>query len=182
MKSRTIKTLPEIKIELQPSKLIPGEVGLFSTRILKKDSIVLPLSVFSDVYFMSWEDFKKLDKITQRKVMDYCPGTEEGFYTPKDYNNLTIGWHMNHSCNPNIGFDDKDNFVAMRTIKKGEELTWDYGFDETNPDFEMKCTCGVKGCRKVVRGTDWQFLIADPKKLKYVSRKLKALAKKQSKK
>jgi hypothetical protein len=126
---------------------------------------------------MSWEDFAKLDTITKRKIMDYCPGTEEGFYTPKDYNYLTIAWHMNHSCEPNIGFDAKDNFVAMKNLKKGEELTWDYGFDETNPKFKMKCDCGTKNCRKVVTGNDWKFLIEDPKKVNYVSRKLKALIK-----
>ncbi|XP_064595526.1 LOW QUALITY PROTEIN: histone-lysine N-methyltransferase 2A-like [Liolophura sinensis] len=60
---------------------------------------------------------------------------------------------INHSCEPNcyskvINVDGKKHIVifAMRPIKKGEELTYDYKF----PIEEVKipCTCGSKRCRK----------------------------------
>ncbi|CAL1545426.1 unnamed protein product [Lymnaea stagnalis] len=60
---------------------------------------------------------------------------------------------INHSCEPNcfskvILVDGKKHIVifAMRPIKRGEELTYDYKF----PIEEVKipCSCGSKRCRK----------------------------------
>ncbi|XP_056010328.1 uncharacterized protein LOC130051760 isoform X2 [Ostrea edulis] len=60
---------------------------------------------------------------------------------------------INHSCEPNcyskvINVDGKKHIVifAMTSIKRGEELTYDYKF----PIEEVKipCTCGAKKCRK----------------------------------
>ncbi|MEI9966815.1 MAG: SET domain-containing protein [Candidatus Moraniibacteriota bacterium] len=31
---------------------------------------------------------------------------------------------INHSCNPNVGIRGRKQFVAMRNIKKGEELSF----------------------------------------------------------
>jgi S-adenosylmethionine/arginine decarboxylase-like enzyme len=59
--------------------------------------------------------------------------------------------YLNHSCNPNCGIKDKFKIVAMKDIKKGEELTWDYDMSE-NSDWTMKCTCGSKKCRKNIKG------------------------------
>lgn len=74
---------------------------------------------------------------------------------------------MNHSCESNVGFNAADDFVAMRAIKRGEELCWDYAYAETNPKFRMKCRCGAIGCRRVVR-TDIgeRFMREDATRLK----------------
>lgn len=167
------KILPPVRIEIRPSKLLPGEVGMFAVRPLKKDSIVIDAKHYSGLRLISWKDFKKFDAITREKIMGYCPGTPEGFFAPKDLNYLSIAWHMNHSCNPNIGFSANDDFIAMRNIKAGEELCWDYGFDEPNPAFKMSCKCGQRSCRKVVTGNDWKVLMKDKKKYHYFSPRLK---------
>lgn len=54
--------------------------------------------------------------------------------------------NINHSCEPNCGVKDKFKIVAMRNIKEGEEVTWDY---EMTEDYlwRMKCRCGSKDCR-----------------------------------
>ena len=39
----------------------------------------------------------------------------------------------------------------MRSLKKGEEITIDYALSETYPLWHMKCSCGAKNCRKVVK-------------------------------
>lgn len=154
---------------------------MFAARAISKDNIVADASQFADLRFIPWEAFSKLDSVTQKKIMGYCPATPEGFYTPLDLNYISIAWHMNHSCNPNVGFDAHDNFVAMKNIKKGEELTWDYGFDESNHAFRMKCACGAKKCRKVVTGNDWKLLMKDTDKYKYFSPKLKTFIRQQTK-
>ena len=82
---------------------------------------------------------------------------------------------MNHSCQPNVGFNAVDDFVAMRAIKRGEELCWDYGFAETNPKFRMKCQCGTVDCCGIVTGTDWKRLKSLPTKLQYFSADLRRL-------
>lgn len=55
---------------------------------------------------------------------------------------------INHSCNPNTYLRVMKNrveFYALRTIKKGEELSCDYG--ETHHDGKLPCQCGAKNCR-----------------------------------
>ena len=69
---------------------------------------------------------------------------------------------INHSCNPNCevyGTGLKVWVYAIRDIKKGEELTYDYGFgyDEYYKDFP--CKCGSKNCvGYIVReGSRWRI-------------------------
>lgn len=56
--------------------------------------------------------------------------------------------YINHSCNPNTYMRrayQKVEFYSLRTIKKGEELSCDYG--ETHHDGKLLCKCGAKSCR-----------------------------------
>ena len=69
---------------------------------------------------------------------------------------------INHSCNPNCevaGVGLKVWVYAIRDIKKGEELSYDYGFgyDEYYKDFP--CRCGSKNCvGYIVReGSRWRI-------------------------
>ena len=55
---------------------------------------------------------------------------------------------LNHSCEPNCEawIEGKRIFLyAMRDIKLGEELTFDYGFDIENHE-DHPCLCGKEGC------------------------------------
>ena len=69
---------------------------------------------------------------------------------------------INHSCNPNCevaGVGLKVWVYAIKDIKKGEELSYDYGFgyDEYYKDFP--CRCGSKNCvGYIVReGSRWRI-------------------------
>lgn len=172
--------IKHVIIELKPSKMMVGEVGLFAAQAIKKDSIVVKADAFSDEHLISWDEFKLLDKTTQRKIMDFCCGRDEGFYAPKDLNLISIAWHMNHSCEPNIGFDKKYNFIAMKNIKKGSELFWDYCYDETNPKFNLNCNCQTKNCRGVISGDDWKNAVKYKFNMQYVSPHVRSLVKKLS--
>ena len=57
---------------------------------------------------------------------------------------------LNHSCNPNMGIRGKLLFVALRDIRKGEELNFDYSTTEDDLLWRMKCSCGAKNCRKII--------------------------------
>jgi uncharacterized protein len=56
--------------------------------------------------------------------------------------------YINHSCNPNVYMRRafrRVEYYTLRTIKKGEELTCDYG--ETHHEGKLPCKCGAENCR-----------------------------------
>ena len=56
--------------------------------------------------------------------------------------------YINHSCQPNTFiriFGKKVEFYALRAIRRGEELTCDYG--ETHHEGMHRCRCGSPRCR-----------------------------------
>ena len=61
---------------------------------------------------------------------------------------------FNHSCEPNAGLRKISELVAIRDIKKGEEITYDYsatiGPNIPESLWAMPCECGAKSCRKVL--------------------------------
>ncbi len=78
---------------------------------------------------------------------------------------------INHSCDPNcevFGTGLKVWVYAIRDIKKGEELTYDYGFgyDEDYKDFP--CKCKSKNCvGYIVReGSRWRIKLKNKRKVK----------------
>lgn len=63
---------------------------------------------------------------------------------------------INHSCDPNTGVrnndDDAYDFIALRDIKAGEEITWDYETTEYEVKWFKECHCGAESCRHQIRG------------------------------
>ena len=62
---------------------------------------------------------------------------------------------FNHSCDPNLVFEDDWTLIAWRDIEKGEELTYDYGTE----DFDVhpfECQCGAENCRGKIGGQEWK--------------------------
>ena len=57
---------------------------------------------------------------------------------------------FNHSCDPNGGIRKTSELFALRDIKKGEEITYDYSTTIAPTRWHMKCRCGSKNCRKVL--------------------------------
>lgn len=66
------------------------------------------------------------------------------------------GLFINHSCAPNSGIRKRREVVALRNIKKGEEVTFDYSFSEADIFWHIKCNCRHRLCRKTIRSV--QFL------------------------
>jgi len=61
-------------------------------------------------------------------------------------------YFFNHSCEPNAGINGTVSMVAIKNIKAGEEITFDYsatvGINVDN--WQMKCFCKSPNCRKVI--------------------------------
>ena len=82
-------------------------------------------------------------------------GIGENKWINPDYPNQ----YLNHSCNPNSGIKGTVTMVAIKDIKEGEEITIDYSIIEGDDLWEMKCACGEKNCRKIIRSI--QFMPED---------------------
>ena len=54
---------------------------------------------------------------------------------------------FNHSCAPNAGIKNRSTLFALRNIRAGEELTFDYS---TTIDEAFWCKCGSKKCRGII--------------------------------
>jgi hypothetical protein len=73
-------------------------------------------------------------------------------YSPASY--------VNHSCDPNAYFEftepGKKYLIAIKHIKKGEEITVDYTLGAPdqidNETWTLKCKCGSKNCRGTITG------------------------------
>ena len=66
-------------------------------------------------------------------------------------NTETAFKYINHSCSPNAYMRTcygRVEFYSLRDIKKGEEITCDYGI--THHDGTKPCECGSARCRKFI--------------------------------
>ena len=69
---------------------------------------------------------------------------------------------INHSCEPNcevFGKGLKIWIFAMKNIKKGEELSYDYGFSFDQDYKNYPCNCGSKNCAGYIirEGSRWRI-------------------------
>ena len=75
---------------------------------------------------------------------------------------------INHSCAPNVGILGQIIFVAMRDVRAGEELTYDWAMEENIPA-RTECRCGAPTCRKILTGRDWTKPALQRKYRRYLS-------------
>ncbi len=60
-----------------------------------------------------------------------------------------VARHINHSCTPNAETDiirGKIWIIAIRDIKKGEEITYNYGYDLDENYKDHPCRCATARC------------------------------------
>ena len=63
---------------------------------------------------------------------------------------------INHSCAPNLVWEDSRTLVAWRDVREGEELTYDYGTEDWSISPPFECKCGSRECRGVLQGMEWR--------------------------
>jgi len=75
------------------------------------------------------------------------------------YRNANEGRFVNHSCEPNCEMQKwsvngyyRMGLFALRDIKAGEELSYDYNFESFNSETQQTCCCGSEKCRGVIGG------------------------------
>jgi len=84
------------------------------------------------------------DRIYDDKLVTYLFSLEDG----RVIDGHGIAMFINHCCDPNCETDEVRGRIwiyALRNIKAGEELTYDYNLFDG--DEEAPCSCGAKRCR-----------------------------------
>ena len=86
------------------------------------------------------------DELYEGRPFTYLFGLDDG--TIIDGHGLAA--FINHCCDPNCETDEIDGriwIIALRNIKAGDELVYDYClFDGDDPD-DAPCHCGARNCR-----------------------------------
>jgi hypothetical protein len=110
-----------------------GQVSLVAAETFKKDEVVFDLDLGE--YFET-------------------PNLRTIELDPNHHVDNPYGRYTNHNCNPTC-YVDKYNKVmrAIRDIKLGEEVNFNYLENETNISTSFNCKCGAENCVKFI-GTE----------------------------
>jgi uncharacterized protein len=94
------------------------------------------------------------EKITKQESLARCEQNNEYIFALDDEHDLDgqVSWNparfLNHSCEPNCEARLEGGciwVIAIREIRAGEELTFNYGYDLADYA-EHPCGCGAPGC------------------------------------
>jgi SET domain-containing protein len=121
--------------------------GTFASEPIREGELIL----FTTGQIITTEDALK------HKTPLHCFQVELNFQlAPVD--DLNGIFSINHSCNPNAGIRNATSLVAIRDIKAGEEICFDYAMTDCSlgkPTYNMVCLCGSTNCRGEINDTDW---------------------------
>ena len=136
------------------SKYGKGAKGVFAKKDIKKDEL---LAVFGG-YVMTIREEENLAKVASDNSIQISDDFVLGV---KKKSELEDASFFNHSCDPNAGFNGQVFLVAMRNIKKEEEITFDYAMvlckAKSAKTYKFKCLCGKDNCRKTLSEDDWEI-------------------------
>lgn len=110
-------------------------------------------------HVMSLEQECELDE----KIKDYPHQIDDLFVIgPASVHEIQVSDYINHSCDPNCGFQGQIRLVTMRDIEKGEEITFDYAMvlsqsEHTLSAYELDCKCARANCRGKITANDWRL-------------------------
>ncbi|KKP59574.1 MAG: hypothetical protein UR53_C0001G0074 [Candidatus Magasanikbacteria bacterium GW2011_GWC2_34_16] len=119
--------------------------------IIIKKSKINKTGVFADKNFKKGETVLKWKpkQILTKKEISTLPESEKHYVYNSGPNEYVLQntpeRYVNHSCEPNTKVINKSD-IAIRDIKKGEEITSDYSTD--NATMHFKCNCDNKNCKK----------------------------------
>ena len=145
--------------------------GVFATKNIKKGTRIIEYI---------GEKIKKSegDKRSERRIKKFLDSKETGsvyiFELNKKYDidgspEYNKARYINHSCDPNCEvdiIDDKIWISSIKNIKKGVELSYDYGY-EFDEDFrDHPCKCGSQSCVGfIISSDDWKKYLLFLKKI-----------------
>ena len=114
--------------------------GCYTTEPIKKGEFVIE-------YTGARLTIKEADALYDKHPRTYLFGLTDGKHV---IDGEGVAAFINHSCDPNCEVDEVDGRVlitAIRDIKAGEELAYDYNLYDGDLDDPAPCSCGAKNCR-----------------------------------
>lgn len=160
-----IKSFISPKVEVHRSDI--NNIGTFAKEDINRGEVVF----IKGGYILTKETMW-----TNKLGDTYWPIDNYYVLAPRNEEEATeIKLYINHSCEPNCGLRGDITGVAMRNIKCGEEITFDYAMldNESDEGYNFKCECGSKNCRGIITGLDWKKKELQDKYGKYFASYLK---------
>ncbi len=133
--------------------------GIFATQPIKKGTHILE---YEGEWITKEEGEKRCDEHIQLAASDPSRADVLIF----DYDETwdidgSVDWntakYLNHSCEPNceaVDYEGSIWFKAVRDIQPGEEITFDYGYDESMFD-GSRCKCQSPKCIGYMLGKEY---------------------------
>lgn len=117
--------LEKVYCRLAPSPI--HGVGVFAIRPIPKGVNPMQEQRAADFKEIPVAELSDLPEPLLKLVKDMCPEQAEHYDIPPfSLNEIGVSYYLNHSKTPNMG-EEEGEFVALRDIEPGEELTVDYG-------------------------------------------------------
>ena len=146
--------------------------GLFAARNIKKGEQVIE---YIGDKVTKREGDKRADKQIKKAEKNKKNGMVYVFELNKKYDidggvARNYARFINHSCDPNCEVEITNNEIwisSIKRIKKGSELTYNYGYSFDTDYEEHICKCGSKKCvGYILSDDDWPKLKKELKKKK----------------
>jgi SET domain-containing protein len=158
---------PAAEAPLFEVRTIGGGQGLFAQRTITAGAHLFGEDVWADD-----EERKRFASLSAAQVRDLTPSMRELFLRfayNSSQERISGTFHpeavrhpvnfINHSCDPNAGYDGADHIVALTGIAPGEQIRMDYGTYSFSFDHAFACRCGAPRCRGRVTQRDWPDLV-----------------------
>ena len=129
--------------KIKKSKIDNKGRGLYATTYIKEGTKIINY-LGKIITNKEVEKSKKYDN--KKPIYLFTLNTK---YTLDGDFSFNVAGLINHSCNANARYDGKGLKVwitADRNIKKGEEITCDYGFSFDKDYKQFPCKCRAKNC------------------------------------
>jgi hypothetical protein len=132
------------------TQTLPGKrgKGVFAARPFLRGTL---LALYGGI-IVSGADLEKLSAEERLYTLQVDDDLHQ--ITPLDH--ISGADYINHSCEPNAGLTGTTGLVALRAIRIGEEICFDYAMSDSNIYLDFACHCGKPKCRKFVRPEDWR--------------------------
>jgi SET domain-containing protein len=117
--------------------------GLYASRDIKKGTKIIDYIG----KIITNKEADESDKFDNKKKI-YLFNLNKKFSLDGDFS-YNIAGLINHSCDNNCDYNGKGLKIwitAIKDIKKGEEITCDYGFSFDEDYKQFPCKCGSKNC------------------------------------
>lgn len=114
--------------------------GCYSTKPIRKNEFVVE-------YTGPRLTIKEADALYRHASRTYLFGLTDGKHV---IDGEGVAAFINHSCDPNCEVDEVKGRIlitAIRGIRAGEEITYDYNLYDGDADDPSLCSCGAQNCR-----------------------------------